>query len=763
MRAVGLSTSVRFGEADLTTCDREPIHIPGSIQPHGLLLVLERRTGRVEQAAGDCPRFLGFAVDEVIGRAVDELFDARDVAPLHATLGGATPFVPPRMCLQVRCRSGAADVDLTFHTAADTAILEIEPWTQGSSGTPSSLLPLKAMVGAVQHTATRQECCSVAAAAVRAAMGFDRAMVYRFLPDGSGIIEAEDANPGLERFLGLHYPASDIPQQARELYLRNWLRAIPTIDYVPASLYPKVNARTGVPLDMSHCNLRSVSPIHLEYLRNMGIRASLSASIVCQERLWGMLVLHHYSPRYVSAELRAACEVFAQIFSLHVDAKVFAHQSRLRAGARAVRERLLNRVSSAADLGQAVAQYELLDYVDARGAVVLIDNQTHVLGVTPPMVDVAGIVDWLNRADQPLIACEHLAAEYPPAESFPAIASGVLAIGLSRQPRDYVIWFRPELGRTVRWAGNPEKPALELGQHGARLTPRGSFAEWLEISKMHCAAWSQMDVESAEALRVALLEQLLQRIDRGHRDQQLQESLSVADTLRRNVDLRTEQLKALTADLEGVEDRERRQIAHDLHDDIGQTLAAAQIRLTRLCEHEEPEVVATATVVRDLLRSASTSIRSLATQLTPEVLHEIGLSSALDWLAENLERVFGLTIRVVDDDRPKPLSHEKATIIYRAVRELLINVAKHAHTDSASVDVRLEQTSVVIRVSDGGSGYAAPGPDTASSRGFGLVILRERIASVGGRFESTSVPGQGTVALLAVPLDLDPRSSEVPS
>jgi signal transduction histidine kinase len=162
--------------------------------------------------------------------------------------------------------------------------------------------------------------------------------------------------------------------------------------------------------------------------------------------------------------------------------------------------------------------------------------------------------------------------------------------------------------------------------------------------------------------------------------------------------------------------------------------------------------------VSELLRSASKSIRSLATQLTPEVLHEIGLSSALDWLAEDVERVFGLSIRVIDDDNPKPLNQDKATILYRAVRELLINVAKHARTDSACVEVRREQAAVVIRVSDAGSGYIDAEPHDAPSHGFGLAILRERIGSVGGRFESTSIPGQGTVASLAVPLDEDPRS-----
>jgi len=167
----------------------------------------------------------------------------------------------------------------------------------------------------VQAAADVQACCAAAAVALRTATGFDRAMVYRFLPDESGEVVAEDARAGLESFLGLHYPASDIPRQARELYRRNWLRTIPDIEYVPAPLQPPLNPRTGQTVDMSHCALRSVSPIHVEYLRNMGVCASMSASIVCQDKLWGMLVLHHYAPHHVSAELRVACETFAQIFS----------------------------------------------------------------------------------------------------------------------------------------------------------------------------------------------------------------------------------------------------------------------------------------------------------------------------------------------------------------------------------------------------------------------------------------------------------------
>ncbi len=227
---------------------------------------------------------------------------------------------------------------------ARTAILELEPAqheaSDGGASTNDPIARLKHLLSAVQMTASVHECCAAAAVSLRRATGFDRAMVYRFLPDDSGEVVAEDARAGLESFLGLHYPASDIPKQARELYRRNWIRTIPDINYVAAPLVPPDNPRTGRTIDMSHCSLRSVSPIHVEYLRNMGVCASMSASIVCQEKLWGMLVLHHYSPRLVAADLRVACETFAQIFSLHVDAKAQAETSVRRLNAQRTRQEL---------------------------------------------------------------------------------------------------------------------------------------------------------------------------------------------------------------------------------------------------------------------------------------------------------------------------------------------------------------------------------------------------------------------------------------
>ena len=749
--------AVKFGEADLTTCDREPIHIPGSIQPHGVLLVMDRQTLRIEQVAGDLGGMLAMEDDRVTGLPLSAVLDPDAENFVAKQLAAATENVAPVMCLNARSRTATKLLDLTVHAVGRTAIVELETVRSESVGDFRSITDpiarLKHFLSAVQMTASVEECCT-AAASLRKATGFDRAMVYRFLPDDSGEVVAEDAREGLESFLGLHYPASDIPQQARELYRRNWIRTIPDINYVAAPLVPPMNPRTGMTVDMSHCALRSVSPIHVEYLRNMGVCASMSASIVCREKLWGMLVLHHYSPHYVAADLRVACETFAQIFSLHVDGKAQAETSVDRLNAQRSRETLIATLAGAKDIGKVISAWDLMPYVGATGAVVHLDGKTRAVGLTPPPAEVGALIVWLNGMNQPLYATDHLSDVYPRASAFSAIASGLLAVGLSREPRDYVLWFRPEIGRTVRWAGNPATHVKVAG-HGVRLTPRGSFAEWLEVTRFHSASWSTVDLEAAEALRVVLLENVLKIIDMTRRENELEATRAMAEELERRVTHRTEQLHALASELEAVEDRERRQIARDLHDDLGQTLAAARIRLATLCDDRRVDVQSKAREIGALMDVASSSIRSLAAQLAPAVLNELGISAALDWLGEEVERTFSLRVAVVDDGKPKPLNQGARSIVYRAIRELLINVAKHAGTDSAAVESERRGADLLIRVTDHGKGYDPGIVDKRPQRGLGLISIRERLSLIGGTVEVQTTLGVGTRSVVTVPLAHD--------
>jgi light-regulated signal transduction histidine kinase (bacteriophytochrome) len=749
-RIVMTVAAVRFGEADLTTCDREPIHLPGSIQPHGMLLVIDRQTLTVEQIAGDSLRFLGLAPAALLGSDVINSLDPAAAAFVRNTLRASTPNVRPTTCFGVRAR-GAALLNLSLHAQERTALLEIEDALLGAPLAIAPLIQRKGLVAAVQDSVGLDECVAVAATAMRQMTGFDRAMVYRFLPDGAGVVAAEDAKEGLESYLGLHYPATDIPRQARELYRKNWLRAIATVDYVPAPLTPAINPRTGGDIDMSHCDLRSVSPIHLEYLRNMGVSASLSVSIIFNDRLWGLLLLHHYAPRIVPAEVRVACETFGQILSLQIESKVQAADTLLRHDARVIRDRLAARCAQVADFASAIASPELLELVNAAGAAVILEESVRTVGVTPSPTQLTALLGHLNDINQTLFHTDRAAAVFPESDAYATTASGILAIALSRSAREYVIWFRPESPATVRWAGDPEKP-VKVDRNGVHLSPRDSFAEWLESTRLRALAWSDIELESAEALRVSLLEVMLHRMDRARRERLLEDSIAQARELESRVEQRTLQLKALAADLEAVGDRERRNLARDLHDDLGQTLAAAKIRLAGLLNHADVDVQVTASGVTRLLDLSENAIRSLAAQLTPDVLHEIGLSAALDWLADEMEEVFGLTVDVVDDNRPKPLAQDARSIIYRCARELLINVAKHARARIARVEARCTGTQVFISVADDGVGYDPALVTAAPRRGYGLVSIRDRLALIGGTIELTSAPGAGTIAILSAPL-----------
>lgn len=502
-----------FGEADLTNCDIEPIHIPGSIQPHGVLLIVDREDLSIEQTAGDTKLLLGIDPERLIGVVLPALLDSDTLAFTVAHLGATGVRVAPVVRLGVVLRSGAIAQDLTLSADGRTVLLEFEPARRAPSTASDPIALLKTLLSSLADTATVDECCKAAAVALRAATGFDRAMVYRFEPDETGVVIAEDLEPGLEPYLGLHYPASDVPKQAREMYKRNWLRAIPDVYYVPASLRPPQNRRAGGPIDMSHCGLRSVSPIHLEYLRNMGTAATLVTSVVCNGRLWGLLVLHHQTPHYVAADLRVACETFAQVFSLQIEAKALVDLSMRRIAARGIREAVVSRLSGAADMAQELASRDLLEYVDATGIAVFVSGELRTAGFAPAAADLTLLMQWLDQINRPVFATDSLEAEFPPAAVYSDRVSGLLAVSIARNSRDYVLWFRAEYETTVRWAGDPTKPVV-VGEHGSRLTPRGSFAEWRGLKRMHSVPWSEVDVEAADALRINLLENALKTADR---------------------------------------------------------------------------------------------------------------------------------------------------------------------------------------------------------------------------------------------------------
>jgi len=512
---------------DITNCDRELIHIPGAILPHGAMLVLEPETLEVLQAAGDTLTLLGLAIQGLLGRSAATLFRSDQVENLHA-LARTHDLAKPRHLLDPLLRvMPDRPLDASLHRSGEALVLEFEAADTADRFAADPLAGVHEMVQGMDAAVTLHALCQFAADRVRNVAQYDRVLVYRFMQDDSGWVIAESREEHLEPFLNLHYPAADIPKQARALYVRNWLRLITRVNYDPAPLTPANNPRTGKPLDMSQAILRDVSPIHREYLRNMGIDASMSISIIRDGKLWGLIACHHYSPRILPRHLRAVCELFGSMFSLQLEAREKGEQFEERLASRMVLQNLMLNLAGADDYAIGLTQQSpnLLDYIHGGdpsiegigqgGVAVSVKGQITFLGITPEPAQIKSLVEWLDTHMQQgdgVFSTDRLGEIWPKAADFAGVASGVLVISVSPEPSDFIIWFRPELVATSSWAGEPKK--LERsGPNGDRLSPRKSFEVWKETVRGRCLPWTPADLDAAFDLRVSLLHVVLRRIN----------------------------------------------------------------------------------------------------------------------------------------------------------------------------------------------------------------------------------------------------------
>lgn len=406
---------------DLSNCDREPIHSPGSIQPHGVLLTIDPATLKVIQVAGDATHLLGLDPDKVLGQGVETLVTQAELEGLR-TLAAQDATIPrSTFAFEMGVEHCGEKLDAIVHQSDGALVIELE---RRSINPPLSPLALvQGMITGVQKAPDLPGFLQKITEEVRAATGFDRVMVYQFQPDQSGAVLAEAKTEDLSSFVGLRYPASDIPKQARELYLCNRTRIIPDARYTPAPLTPALNPLTGRPLDLSFSVLRAVSPLHLEYLANMGVAASMSFSLVIGGDLWGLIACHHREPRHLSQSVRSSCELFAQLISLQLSEKLAneAHTERLRI--RRVHAELVNAMVGQDNLGEALIRTRpsLLDYIPAEGVAVWWEGRVTRLGVTPSDEQLGPLVSWLNasRAEGVFIT-DCLAAHFAQRETTPA-------------------------------------------------------------------------------------------------------------------------------------------------------------------------------------------------------------------------------------------------------------------------------------------------------------------------------------------------------
>jgi two-component system, chemotaxis family, sensor kinase Cph1 len=516
---------------DLDNCAREPIHVPGSIQPRGVLAVVREPGFEVCQVSANVADLLGRSVDTVLGRHLSALIGAEQAALVEqaaSTSGDLRQRNPLECVIDVAGEPRAFDAILR-REPGDVLLVELEvAYGERPFSFPNTYQAVRSSVEELNRAASLNELYDTAAGAVRDLTGFDRVMVYRYDEEYNGEVVAESKREDLNSFLGLHYPSTDIPAQARALYEKNWIRLISDVDYTPVPLIPAIDPASGAPRDLTHATLRSVSPIHVEYLQNMGVHASMSISLLRRGRLWGLIACHHYAgPHLPPFATRAAAEFLGSTLSLRLVDRFEGDELHKRLAAQAVLAKLTaaalgdNEPLAAALLGAP----DLLDLVPADGVVVNIQGELQVRGSVPPPEVVSAVAAWARDASDEVASSECLSRELPGFDLDPQLAAGVLALTLP--DGQYAVWFRREAVRSMDWGGDPHNKAIAVSEgDGIRLSPRKSFDRWREVVRERSEPWTLRETESAEALRSHLVESLYRRT-RG--------ALRVAETVQRSL------------------------------------------------------------------------------------------------------------------------------------------------------------------------------------------------------------------------------------
>jgi diguanylate cyclase (GGDEF)-like protein len=494
--------------SDVATCEREPIHAPGAIQPHGAVLAALVDDRIVTHASANLATILGRPAGSVLGRPLGEAVGEAACRVLQAA--GPRDGTVPVQAYSLPAPDGGT-LNLHAHRSGRHILIDIEP-IRPKSGTGTPVTLAQSVLETFSLAATRADLCDLAVRGLRSITGYDRVMAYRFGEGGHGEVIAEACAPQLEPYLGLRYPATDIPSQARRLYLRHRVGAIADSSYQPVPLLVDPTRDDGTPLDLTHSAMRSVSPYHLEYMRNMKTAASLTIGLAQGQDLWGMLVCHHGTPRIAGPELRAVAEMIGQVVSLLIASLGESEEYVQRFERIATLRALIDRLAAAVPLPDALtaAKDDLLGLVEAEGALVRLSGKVVRLGRTPPLSDAQqALALLLSEAGGDVLALDDLGLRYPELGSCRKLGSGVLLLPLAPDTDDAILWFRPELSRTVTWGGNPAAHAVDPVT--ASIAPRVSFAAWKEIVKGHSAPWVKADLALARDLRGVMAAELARR------------------------------------------------------------------------------------------------------------------------------------------------------------------------------------------------------------------------------------------------------------
>jgi two-component system, chemotaxis family, sensor kinase Cph1 len=498
---------------DSAFCGSLPLHFVNMIQPHGLLVVVDQEENKVRQVSENIGDFFGLPVADFLNQPVTDFLEP---GIWEGILGKSQKWqikdrIPEDLLFTANGRQ--VDFNTIFHFREQFLLLELEPKRE-EVGKPDFIRvyqEIKYIMAALKEARDTSELVQIAALEIKRLSGFDRVMLYKFDQDWNGLVVAEAREENLDPYLGLWFPASDVPRNARELYLRNPYRLIPDREFTPARLVPVINPVTSHFTDLSDCNLRSVPAVHLEYLKNMGVKASMSTPIIKDDGLWGLISCHHNTPRHLNFELLSAFELVSPIISAQLSARE-REQNLVRINELGLLyNRLLSQMYHELDFRVGLLRKEtsLLDIFSCTGGAIAYDGEIHRQGDTPGPEQIKELVRWLQRLGvDRVFETSSLPKMFEKSASLKHLASGLIALAISRERGEYILGFRQEMVQTVEWGGNPNE-AIQFEADGKTYHPRHSFSVWKETVKNTSLPWSAPELAIAETLRTSVLERVL--------------------------------------------------------------------------------------------------------------------------------------------------------------------------------------------------------------------------------------------------------------
>lgn len=494
------------GKVELTNCDREPIHIPGSIQSHGALFACGTGDWRITHVSENAAALLQTKQTALLGTLLTTHFGPKFADGLTPAAPGTaeSPAIPAR-AFGIRLKNLKGTFNATLHQHDDRRILELEPIESTTSVSPMDMV--RVMLSQLQRARTLNDLCSETVGQIKELIGFDRVMIYRFLPDGTGQVIAEAREPDQSPLLNLRYPASDIPAQARELYKRNWVRLISDVGAKPVPILTTPEAARR-PLDLSFADLRSVSPIHVEYLRNMGVGASMSISIIVGGDLWGLIACHNRTAAKVATNVRSAAELLGQVFSLQIQTVEGIEAYVTMRAARALLDRIVSEFPVDGDLLSNLSARldQLAAFIPCDGVGIFLERSWTSVGIAPSANEAQQLAAFVDRQNPTGIwATEQLGESFRLAKDWQCGIRGMLAVPLSRGNGDWLLFFRGEFATSIEWGGDPNKP-VEPSDSTGRISPRKSFEAWKQEVRGQSRPWTSREKLIADTLRIYLLD-----------------------------------------------------------------------------------------------------------------------------------------------------------------------------------------------------------------------------------------------------------------